>query len=223
MQPPTIPLRHALTWTELWPSVRNAACVLALFAAGVFAARHYAPQIQGLLADYAAVGMGIFLASSALAVLMPLLSNLPLVPAAVVAWGSWWTAGMLLLGWIVGAALAFMLGRHARAMTLRHFPSAQRHADIDRLIHPRHRLLSLVLLRMTFPVDVLSYSLGLFSRSTTLGENVLSTLLGAAPFALLFALLPTLSATTQLMIFATSVLAFLAYASWVWRGPSGPE
>lgn len=223
MQPPTIPLRHALTWAELWPSVRNAACVLALFAAGVFVARHYAPQIQGLLAEYTVIGIGIFLASSALAVLMPLLSNLPLVPAAVVAWGPWWTAGLLMLGWLVGATLAFMLGRHARAITLRHFPSAQRHADIDRLIHPRHRLLSLVLLRMTFPVDVLSYSLGLFSRSTTLGENVLSTLLGAAPFALLFALLPTLSAAAQLMIFAASVLAFLAYASWVWRGPSGPE
>ncbi len=108
-------------------------------------------------------------------------------------------------------------------MTLRHFPSAQRHADIDRLIHPRHRLLSLVLLRMTFPVDVLSYSLGLFSRTTTLAENVLSTMLGATPFALLFALLPTLSATTQVIIFAASALAFLAYANWVWRRPSGPE
>jgi uncharacterized membrane protein YdjX (TVP38/TMEM64 family) len=223
MQHPTIPLRHALTWPELWPSIRNTLCALALFVAGVFVARNYASPIQGLLADYAAIGVGIFIASSVLAVLLPLLSNLPLVPAAVVAWGPWWTAGLLLLGWIIGAALAFTVGRHGRAHTLRHFPSVQRHADIDRLIHPRHRLLSLILLRMTFPVDVLSYSLGLFSRSTTLGENVLSTMIGAAPFALLFALLPTLSATAQLTIFGGSVLAFLAYASWVWRGPSGTE
>lgn len=223
MQLPIIPLRHALTSPVLWPSIRNTLCVLALFAAGIFVARHYASQIQGLLADHAAIGIGIFIASSVLAVLLPLLSNLPLVPAAVVAWGPWWTAGLLLLGWIVGAALAFVLGRHARAMTLRHFPSAQRHADIDRLIHPQHRLLSLVLLRMTFPVDVLSYSLGLFSRSTSLGENLLSTTLGAAPFALLFALLPTLPAATQLVAFAASVLAFLGYLSWVWRRPSGPD
>jgi len=38
---------------------------------------------------------------------------------------------------------------------------------------------------------VLSYALGLFSARTTLAENVLSTALGAAPFALLFALVPT--------------------------------
>jgi len=40
---------------------------------------------------------------------------------------------------------------------------------------------------MTFPVDVLSYALGLFSRSTTLAENMVSTAIGGAPFALLFA------------------------------------
>ena len=34
--------------------------------------------------------------------------------------------------------------------------------------------------RATFPVDVLSYALGLFSRRTTLAENLASTALGAA-------------------------------------------
>jgi len=74
---------------------------------------------------------------------------------------------------------------------------------------------------MTFPVDVLSYALGLFSRSTTLIENALSTALGAAPFALLFALLPTLSTPVQLVVFGGSALAFAVYALWVLRGPSG--
>ena len=127
---------------------------------------------------------------------------------------------LLLLGWVAGAALSFALGRHARALILRHFPSVNRHGNIDRLIHPRHRLWSLVLLRMTFPVDVLSYALGLFSRSTTLSENVVSTALGGAPFAVLFALLPTLSATAQLVVFGASTLVFIAYALWVLRSAS---
>ena len=217
------PLRHALSWAELWPTLRNGLCVVALFCGGIALARHFAVEIEGAVADHAVLGIGFFIASSAIAVLLPMLTNLPLVPAAVVAWGPWWTAAMLLLGWVGGAALAFILGRRARQLTLRIFPSAGRHADIDRLIHPRHRLWSLVLLRMTFPVDVLSYSLGLFSRSTTLAENVLSTGLGAAPFALLFALLPTLSDAAQVAIFIASTLAFAAYARWVWRGPQGAE
>ncbi len=215
----TASLKHALDWPELWPSLRNGLWVVALFLVGVVVARQHADRIQGLLADHTALGVAAFLATSAVAVLMPLLTNLPLVPLAVLAWGPWWTAALLLTGWTIGAVLAFALGRHARAATLRYFPSVQRHADVDRLIHPQHRLLSLVLLRMTFPVDVLSYSLGLFSRSTTAAENLFSTTLGAAPFALLFALLPTLPATSQLSVFVTTVLAFALYALWVWRGP----
>jgi uncharacterized membrane protein YdjX (TVP38/TMEM64 family) len=194
--------------------------VVVLFAAAMLLARHYAVPMQRLLADHARLGLVVFVATSALAVLMPLLTNLPLVPFAVLAWGPWWTAALLLLGWMVGSALAFLLARHAGQRILRHFPSVKRHADIDRLIQPQHRVLSLVLLRMTFPVDVLSYALGLFSRSTTLTENVLSTTLGAAPFAVLFALLPTLSTTAQAVVFGASTLVFVLYAVWMLRGPS---
>ena len=167
----------------------------------------------------ARLGIVVFVATSAVAVLLPMLTNLPLVPFAVLVWGPWWTAVLLLSGWVAGAALSFTLGRHARALVLRHFPAVERHADIDRLIHPDHRWVSLVLLR-TFPVDVLSYSLGLFSRSTTLAESVVSTAVGAAPFAVLFALIPTLSTTAQLVVFGASALAFAAYALWVLRRAS---
>jgi hypothetical protein len=85
------------------------------------------------------------------------------------------------------------------------------------LIHSRHRLTSLILLRMTFPVDVLSYALGLFSRNTTLTENAVSTAVGAAPFALLFALFPALTATAQLIVFVGSAVVFVAYVLWVLR------
>ena len=223
MHNPSAPLRHALTWADLWPSVRAGLWVIALFAVAMLLARQFAAPIQGVLSTHARLGIVVFVATSALAVLMPLLTNLPLVPFAVLAWGPWWTALLLLLGWVVGATLSFTLGRHARAWILRHVPSVTRHAQIDRLIHPRHRLWSLILLRMTFPVDVLSYALGLFSRNTTLTESVVSTALGAAPFALLFALFPTLSTTSQLVVFGASALAFALYALWVLRRPSsGP-
>jgi len=210
-------LGHALTWAELLPSVRAGLWAIALFAGGVVLAREFDAPIQDALTANERLGILVFVGTSVLAVLIPVLTNLPLVPLAVLAWGPWWTAVMLLSGWVVGAALAFALGRHAQALIVRHFPAVKRHADIDRLIHPRHRLWSLVLLRMTFPVDVLSHSLGLFSRSTTLTENVVSTAVGAAPFALMFALFPTLSGTAQLVVFSASGLTFIAYALWVLR------
>jgi uncharacterized membrane protein YdjX (TVP38/TMEM64 family) len=209
------PLRQAVTWRALLPSVRAGVGVVALFAVALLLVRRFAAPLGDLLTAHAQLGVAVFVATSALAVLLPMLTNLPLVPLAVLAWGPWYAASLLLLGWVAGATLSFVLARHARALVLRRLGSVQRHVDIDRLIHPRHRLVSLVLLRMTFPVDVLSYSLGLFSRSTTAGEVALSTALGAAPFAVLFALVPTLSPLAQATVAAASAAAFGLYVLWV--------
>jgi uncharacterized membrane protein YdjX (TVP38/TMEM64 family) len=208
------PLRHALTWAHWAPSLRAGLWVLALFVAAVAATRVYAGPIERVLAGHALLGASVFIATSALAVLMPALTNLPLVPLATLAWGPWWTAALLLAGWTLGSALSFLLGREARALIVAHFPAVHRHAQIDQLIHPRHRMACLVLLRMTFPVDVLSYALGLFSPSTTLAQNTLATLLGAAPFALLFSLVPVMSLMLQLAVFGGGALLFGAYTWW---------
>lgn len=203
------------------PSMRIGVWVVALFAAALLLAREFAAPIQSVLLTYPRLGILVFVATSVLAVLVPMLTNLPMVPLAVLAWGSAWTALMLLAGWVLGAAISFALGRHARPFILRHFPSVNRHANVDRLIHPRHRVGSLILLRMTFPVDVLSYALGLFSRTTSLSENALSTAVGGAPFAMLFALFPALPATTQLVVFIASAAVFAAYMVWVLRWSPG--
>jgi uncharacterized membrane protein YdjX (TVP38/TMEM64 family) len=224
MHPPSRPLHKALRWSEWWPSVRAGLGVVALFAAGLWLARLYAGPISEALAAHSMLGIALFFLSSAVAVLLPMLTNLPLVPLAVLAWGPGWTALILLLGWVVGAGLSFALGRHAQATILRHFPSVRRHAQIDRLIHPQHRQLSLIMLRMTFPVDVLSYALGLFSRRTTLLENITSTAMGGAPFAILFSWFPTLSGSAQWVVFGVSLLAFVLYTWWILRHPAnGPD
>lgn len=214
-------LRQSLRWVRLRPAFRSGLWVLMLFALGLWATRHYADPIRAGLQGHAAVGVVLYVASSAFAVVMPLATNLPLVPMATLAWGTGWAAAWLLVGWVIGSALSFALGRHARGWILRRFPSMQRHADIDRLIHPRWRLASLVSLRMTFPVDVLSYALGLFSRSTSMGEVVLSTAIGAAPFALLFAWFPAMSGGVQVVVLAASVAVFLLHLWWVMAARAG--
>ena len=102
---------------------------------------------------------------------------------------------------------------HAAALSRR----AALRARIDRLIAPHHHLASLIVLRMTFAVDLLSYVLGLFSHKTTWSENAVSTAIGGAPFALLFAFFPALPLSLQLAVFALSALAFGAYVVWVMR------
>lgn len=212
-------LRRTIHRTDLMASVRAGAAVVVLFALGMLAARHWGDTMAAVLPAHERLAMVLFVSTSVVAVLLPMASNLPLVPFAALAWGPWWTAGLLLGGWIVGATLSFVLGRRIGDVIVRRFPSVRRHADIDRLIHPRHRLLSLVMLRMTFPVDVLSYALGLFSRTTRTRDVALSTALGGAPFALLFAFVPVLPPASQAVVIVVSVLAFFTYAGWILRHP----
>lgn len=210
-------LRLSLSRAQVLPALRAVGWVLVAFAAGVWLARAIEPEARALLGAHQALGAAAFVATSVLAVLVPVMSNLPLVPLAVLAFGPAATAAMLLAGWLVGSALSFLLGRHARASLLERWPSLERHADIDRLVVAEHRVLSLVLLRMTFPVDVLSLALGLFSPRTTLGQTLLSTLFGAAPFALLFAWFPVLPPVWQALVFGGSAAAFVAWAAWMSR------
>jgi uncharacterized membrane protein YdjX (TVP38/TMEM64 family) len=109
------PLQRALSWPELWPSIRAGMAVVALFAVALLLAREFAPAIRNLLSTHAGLGIAVFVATSVVAVLVPTLTNLPLVPLAVLAWGPWWTAVLLLLGWVLGATLSFQFGRFARA------------------------------------------------------------------------------------------------------------
>ncbi len=210
-------MQGALTWRRLLPSLQLGLFALALFAAGLWIAREFDELIREVIVAHQTLGVLFFVATSVIAVLLPLLSNLPLLPLAVAAWGPEQAAVLLLLGWLGGAVLSFALGRYAQAPVLRYLPSVQRHADIDRLIDPRRRLMTLVLLRMTFPVDVLSYALGLFSRTTTWTEVALSTAIGAAPFAVLFAWFPVMPAAVQLLVLGVSAIVFVAYARWVVR------
>ncbi|MGB7181267.1 MAG: VTT domain-containing protein [Burkholderiaceae bacterium] len=207
----------ALTHTELLPALRMSTYVVALFALAMVVAQLFSDPIQTAIAQYPRLGIVVFVGTSIVAVLIPVLTNLPLVPIAVLAWGPWWTAGLLLSGWVAGSAISFVIGRHAQPFLMRRFPSVQRHAEIDRLIDNDHRIASLTMLRMTFPVDVLSYALGLFSRRASLFETSLSTLLGGAPFAILFALFPVLSPSAQGLLFLISVVLFFIYRRWVVR------
>jgi uncharacterized membrane protein YdjX (TVP38/TMEM64 family) len=213
-------LRRAVTRPELWPAARATIGAVALFALALWLTRRHAVLVEAVMTQLGAAGMAIFVTTSAVAVLMPVLTNLPLVPAAALAWGPGWTAALLLAGWTIGAVAAFALARHARARMLRLLPSVMRHADIERLVHPRHRVLSLAILRATFPVDVLSYALGAFSPSTTHREHAASVVLGAAPFALLFAWLPAMPAWVQGAVFAACTAAFVVYTAWVVRRAS---
>jgi uncharacterized membrane protein YdjX (TVP38/TMEM64 family) len=64
---------------------------------------------------------------------------------------------------------------------------------------------AIVVLRMSVPVDILSYGLGLFSKINR-KKYILATIIGVIPFAFLISYLGSLPVVYQLISFTTGIL-----------------
>lgn len=130
----------------------------------------------------------IFVTCLAAAVVFLPLTAMPLIPMGSMVFGPLVTSLLSILGWTIGAVGAFLVSRYiARPVILRI-------SDLDGLekfiqnYTGKTRFILIVLLRLTVPVDIGSYALGLIS-SVRLLEYTLATLIGVTWFSFAFAYL----------------------------------
>jgi len=90
------------------------------------------------------------------------------------------------IGWSIGAVIAFSIARYFNKGILSRFVLLKKIKTYEQKIPPNTEFLSLVLLRMVLPVDILSYALGFFSNISFV-RYALSTVIGITPFAVIFA------------------------------------
>lgn len=160
--------------------------LLLLFALASMFADKYQTEIQALVSDDSVLGMAVYVALTVLAVVLAPVSTLPLLPLASGIWG-WIVAGVLsIIGWTIGAQIAFSLARHFGKPFVQKIISLEKLHRIEESIPKRHIFWTVVFLRMAVPVDVLSYALGLFSRMKS-APYFFATLIGVTPFAFMFA------------------------------------
>jgi len=118
-------------------------------------------------------------------VLMPV-TVMPLIPVAAAVIGPLPTAILSVIGWTLGGAIAFLISRSIGRPVLGRFISLEKVDALANRFPADTRFLVIVLLRMTLPVDVVSYALGL---STTIGfwEYTAATFIGVIWFSFAFA------------------------------------
>ncbi len=188
-----------------------AAIVFLFVFASVFA-QQYEDEIRAFVGDDGVLGMAAYVIVTVIAVVIAPVSTLPILPLASGMWG-WKIAGALsVVGWTIGAQIAFFLARHFGKSFIEKFVSLKKLTEIENRLPKRHLFLSIVFLRMAIPVDVLSYALGLFSQMTSI-SYFFATLIGVAPFAFLLAYAGALPVGFQLAtILSVMVIASLGYA-----------
>lgn len=106
-------------------------------------------------------GMLVFVLLSAASALLAFFSSALLVPVAVYTWGGWPTMALLWLGWLLGGATAYWVGRWFRRPLVHSARAAALvEAYADRL--PAHAQFPLVLLlQFALPSEVPGYLCGL--------------------------------------------------------------
>jgi uncharacterized membrane protein YdjX (TVP38/TMEM64 family) len=158
------------------------------------------------------IGMGVlsmlvYVLIVILAIVVAPVSAMPLVPVASNVWG-WVVAALLsIVAWTIGALLAFIIARRFGVPLVRKFISLEKIARFEAFIPQQNIFWMIVFLRMVLPVDVLSYALGLFS-TISVRKYFFATIIGVAPFALVFAYVGKMPFTYQIIALGIAIILF---------------
>ena len=156
-------------------------------------------------------GVSLYVATTALAIIIPVWSNLFLMPVASIMWGPFATALLSILGWLIGSQISFLLGRKFQERIMQAFPKLLASNYVEKLVSKKYPNLSLIFLRMTIPIDVLSYGLGLFAFRVSAWQNFITTLIGITPFAFLFSYFNDIPKSYSIGILSITMGLFFLY------------
>jgi uncharacterized membrane protein YdjX (TVP38/TMEM64 family) len=182
--------------------------VALLFLASAYLTQVYKNDLVLLIGEGSLVGIAAYTCIAILTTVIAPLSSVPLLPVAANIWGPVVAAIASIIGWLLGALIAFGIGRRYGRGLVEKIVSKERLMSIEKRVPKENLFWSIVFLRIAVPVDVLSYVLGLFSNISW-RTYTLATLIGITPFAFVLAYTGTLPLRYQLIAVATSLVVIL--------------
>lgn len=190
----------------------SALLIGAFFVLSTFVVGVYEVEIQSIVAGNGLLGMLAYTLLHIIAVIFAPISMMPLIPVGVAAWGWQATAPLTILGWATGSQIAFFLARRFGKPLVSRLVSLEALSRYEKKLPENNLFWAVVFLRMTIPVDILSYAFGLFSNMKAI-PFLLATIIGITPFSLVFAYSGTLSVSLQITILlaAMTIAAILLF------------
>ena len=194
-------------------SILGVAVILVLFVFLSFITTSYENEINVLAERGGVFGMSAYVFVTVIAVVVAPISTIPLIPAASGLWGWFIAATLSIIGWTIGAQIAFQLARSFGKPLIEKLISIERLTRFEKRLSKEHMFWTIVFLRIVIPVDILSYAVGLFSNMKG-SIYFFATLIGITPFAFVIAYAGTLTVWLQLSVFLAVTLIFISwYAS----------
>lgn len=153
-----------------------------------------------------------FISMLFLATVFAPLAVMPAVPVIAPIFGPFLTGLYSVIGWSLGAIVAFFISRKLGRPVVAHFTDIEK---LDRLAAriPEHaHLYLMVLLRMSIPADVLSYALGLI-KGIKFVPYTIATVIGVSFFSFAFAYLGSaLFESAWFLLFALGAVSIVLFS-----------
>ena len=187
-------------------SAVSLAVIVILFIMASYLAHNYQNDIEAVIGTNTAVGMAAFVLLFILSIVFTPISTIPLIPVGTMLWGITITTALSVIGWTIGAVIAFKLARRYGRPYVARLLSLKKIEKIEKLIPEENIFWTVFFFRAVTPFDGLSYILGLFTviRFRTF---FWATLLGLIPFCLTMSYLGSLP-TSALIIGLILACAF---------------
>jgi uncharacterized membrane protein YdjX (TVP38/TMEM64 family) len=134
-----------------------------------------------IISRHPVAGVFTFVAIAAVSAMFTFVSIAVIVPAAVFAWGTSATAGLLWLGWILGGLATYNIGRHV-GRPLVSLTSNEALHRLESHVPANAPLWLILLLQLALPSEIPGYVLGLVRYP--LGRYVLALALAELPYTL---------------------------------------
>ena len=129
------------------------------------------------------LGASAFVGLAALSAFLSPFSSVPIVPAAVLLFGTWQTFVLLLSGWALGGIVGYGIGRYLGAPILGKFIFFKKINGYLNELPDQKEFGIILLFRLALPAEIPGYVLGILRFS--FWKYILITLLAEAPFALI--------------------------------------
>lgn len=180
--------------------------LILLFLASTYFAQIYSGELVLLVGEKRLLGIVAYTLVAVLTTVIAPLNSIPLMPIATNIWGPIITALASIVGWLIGALIAFGISRkYGRGLVEKIF-SREKVDAFEKRVPQQNLFWSIVFLRMAVPVDMLSYILGLFS-TISWTTYTFATLIGITPFAFVLAYTGMLPFRYQVMGMAVALIA----------------
>lgn len=165
--------------------------VLSLFVFVSYFAQNYQDSIESLIGRNSLIAMFAFVFLFILSVVFTPISTIPLIPLGAQLWGVFITTILSVVGWTLGAVIAFSLARKFGMPLVSRFLSLKKVEKVEKLIPRENVFWTIFFFRAVMPFDGLSYILGLFTK-IEFRIFFWATLLGLIPFCFVISYLGSL-------------------------------